>query len=128
MQKKMQTIDEKIDELFITTPREVIEKERRRLIKLKNAGDPWWETPGRSNWARRAFGETLTEVPAEELFPWWYEPEVSCQICGQRLGIDEPMVSMKFSFCGEYGCGLNMHLRCPRLEELYDGYREKVGG
>lgn len=120
---------QKIDELFITTPRKVIEKERQRLIGLKNIGDPWWKTPTHSDWARKKFGENLTEVPAEELLWNWYDSEVSCQICGQRLGIDDPMVSMRFSFCEEYACGMNTHLRCPRLEELYDILSEtKIGG
>lgn len=49
-----------------------------------------------------------------------------CHVCGKPFEPAELAVLMDFSFCGEYSCGLMMHLKCPRIEELVKKWKVDV--
>jgi hypothetical protein len=102
----------KIDSMEITNGRKMVEKERARLLKRKESDPTWWKEEGRSRWARNQFGPTLTEKdgtihPDGSLFD-----DARCQICGEIPGPDEKILSLSFSFCEEYGCGMNICRKC----------------
>ena len=42
--------------------------------------------------------------------------EHMCQICGELPSIEEKFIQLKYSFCDEYGCSMNICKKC--LKEL----------
>ena len=103
-------MEDKVIVNFITI-KEVLEQERRRLIDLKDIDKQWWNSSG-SNWARKQFGMTLTELTGEIWPNGTPYDEGRCKICGTNPKINEIFCKMKFSFCHEYTCGMCICRNC----------------
>jgi len=120
-----------VEEIYITTPRQVIEKERNARIawtqgETKIGNIHYYPfNPEQHRWIYDKFGEGFSKT-IEELYWDWYENDISCNICGQQIGLDEPMVVMEFSFCEEYKCGMNTHIDCPRIRDVYNSLNGSV--
>jgi len=99
----------KIDHYFITDINQYFEGERQRLLGLKASDPDWWASQN-SEWARKQFGETLTEKDGRIHPNGESVAELACAVCGEITA--DKVLSMKFSFCEEYSCGLNMCLGC----------------
>lgn len=108
----------------IFTGRDLVELERMRLIKLRQSDPGWWKTKGRSNWARKRFGETLTE---NEGVVWGINGDVVnnhvCEVCGRLPEMDEPFVRFNLSSLEDEGagwfhvCKTCLYVAKDRLEE-----------
>ena len=103
----------RIDKIYVTTGREMIEKERKRLLKLKEENKTWWESEN-SNWAREMFGENLIEKDGTTWPSGNKFDEHRCNICGRIPKFDEKIVRLDFSFCEEYGCHMNICQDCVK--------------
>ena len=102
--KEVKKMINKIDSIEVTTGRQLVEEERERLLKI--------EEEKRPDWARKQFGETLTEkdgltYPSGNPFD-----EYQCNVCGKLPGVDEKIIKLAFSFCDEYPCGINICRQC----------------
>ena len=115
--------DKQVATMTLSTPREVIETERARLIQSSIDSKDWWNTPNRSDWARIRFGKDLKK-PAEEIYKEM-DGDVSyvygsskgyCQICGENFKLDEKFRVLTFSFCDEYDCGMSIHKKCKEMK------------
>lgn len=63
------------------------EEERTRLLKEKKRCPAWWNNPGRSDWARDRFGETLTEKDGLQTYEGASARPIKfiCDCCGKIL-------------------------------------------
>lgn len=116
----------RIDGEHITSAREMVENERQRLLgfplrlefKTWLAGREW-----PLEWMKNRFGPTLIEkdgltYPNGEVFDG-----ADCSVCGHCPDADECIIHFEFSFCGEYGCGMNVCRGC--LERLLENINTK---
>ncbi|DBA34834.1 MAG: hypothetical protein HXS54_06115 [Theionarchaea archaeon] len=108
-----------VEKISFSTPRDEIEKGRVRLLNKKESNAEWWENERRSEWARRYYGPTLTEVNAEEFHATIFN-NIICQLCGEKIGIDEQYLILTFTFHDEYTCDISMHITCPYLQGLIE--------
>ncbi len=118
-------MSKKIDEIIVTTGKELVEKERKRLLRLKKSDPKWWKSEGRSEWARKRFGKTLKEKDGV-VYPSGlaFNGHV-CNVCGGIPDIEEKIIRLIFSFCDEYRCDMNICKDC--LETLYNKLITKKG-
>jgi len=112
--------DKKISVIKIHTKRELIEIERKRLECPKD--DKFYKWLGSRDyplpWMKMLFGKDLKK-PTEEVHKKTLDRKIECQICGHEFkGLDEKFISMSFSFCDEYNCGMVICLDCPKLKEF----------
>jgi hypothetical protein len=118
--------DKRLVEIIITTPRQIIEKERARLIALRDSKDQWWTISNRSDivladFSTNVFPNVVLAQYNDRKSDITYVGGLDkgyCQICGENFGLDEEFVSMSFSFCDEYDCGMSIHKICPKLQEV----------
>ena len=104
-------------EIKITTGRELVEKERTRLLNSPNTPDfkSWLkdrEYP--LDWMKLQFGETLTELDGFKRNLEFKFKEHKCNMCGECPSDDEKYINMSFSFCDEYSCGMNLCKKCVK--------------
>ena len=106
----------KIESIEVTTGYDIIERERKRLIRLKKRDNDWWDNPHRSDWAKAQFGPTLTEHDGTTHMNGDKVDDYGCNICGELPDLKEKILVLDFSFCDEYGCGMTVCSKC--VEEM----------
>jgi hypothetical protein len=103
-------------EWTIETSIKRIKSERDRLLKLKSRHE--WEEAVKSRWSWMV--EWLAKTDEEHLAEGNFR--VKCKMCDTCL--DEWM-ECSFSFCDEYGCGMELCKSCA--EKIYIKSRELIG-
>ena len=109
----------------IITARELVEKERKRLLDLPNEpGFTNWlgdrEYP--LDWMKNLFGDTLKEKDGFTHASGSRFNGADCNVCGKKVEPDEKITNLEFSFCDEYECGINICSHC--LKRLSKNLRE----
>lgn len=104
----------KIKSYKFISGREILEKERQRLLNVpKEPGFKKWledrEYP--LDWMKKQFGETLIEKEGLVHASGHKFDDHRCSVCGKCPDIDERFLTLDFSFC-EYGCWMNICLKC----------------
>jgi hypothetical protein len=90
-------------EMKTITPREIIETDRERYksIILK---------PDRDRWIFATYGQDLNDT-AEDIYDRRIKAkDFYCRICKVPFELDEEFARLSFSFCDEYGCGMDIHI------------------
>ena len=92
----------KVEKIKVIAPRDLVEKERTRLLKLYKP----------QRWMIQQFGKTLIEKdglthPNGERFN-----DGDCNVCQREIKPDEKIIHLDFSFCDEYSCGMNICKKC----------------
>lgn len=117
MEEKM----EEIESERITSAKEMVETHRKSLINKPKEPDFKSWLGGRDyplEWMKEQFGETLTEKDGLNHFGGRFDG-ADCNICGKEVKSDEKIIQLSFSFCREYGCGMNICKDClVRLNKL----------
>ena len=117
----------KIKEIQVITGREMVEKERKRLLGLKRGDPRWWNSEIQSGWAREQYGKSLKEKDGFTCRDGREENCHMCQICGELPGREERFIQLSYSFCDEYSCSMNICKKCLKmlLGKLKDKVKEK---
>jgi hypothetical protein len=102
-------------EIEVTTGFEIVEAERKRLINIPKEEDfiKWLgdRTYPLENMKKR-FGETLVEKDGFIYANGQEFDDHRCYICNKKPKRNEKFIKMYFSFCDEYGCGMNICKKC----------------
>ena len=102
---------QRIEKKTITSGRKILENKRQRLLDKKESAPLWWNS-SLSLWAREQFGPTLTEKDGATYTNGQKWDIHVCNICGNYPPLDENFIKLDFSFCDEYGCGMNICKNC----------------
>ncbi len=101
----------KVDTIWTATLREIIETERTRVKALRTSDKVWWNSKGRSDWARESFGDDLDgEINTETL----YAQQKNCNVCDKAFPLDERFLILGFGVNHEYDEELNICKSCLR--------------
>jgi len=81
-------------EVSCTTVKELIEKERKRLIETIKNNPEWWNSKDRSNWVRKQYGETLTEKDGR-IDHFGRPVKHRCDVCGKEFEFEEKFIEIE---------------------------------
>jgi len=107
------------EKMELTSGREMLEATRARLSKLRKEDPKWWAEHRRSDWARKRFGENLTEKDGVAYSIGGFFDEHRCNLCGNIPNLDENILKINFSFCYEANCEMIICIKCiQKMKDL----------
>lgn len=108
-----------VENIEIITPRLLVEKERKRLLKIPNGkdfktwlGDRYYPL----TWMKSQFGDTLTEKDGFTHMNGDRFDNADCKFCGKESDKDEKIVKITFNniFCDEGILDINICKKCSK--------------
>jgi len=100
----------------IVTYRQIIEKERDRLLNIPQKSDFKSWLAGRKyplDWMKKRFGETLKEITTENLYDKNDDKyETICNMCEKQPPIDEKMIDLEHYCDGGFEGSIRLCKKC----------------